>query len=60
MVSSCHITSALRALCSKSHIIILLLSSDISSIEREIIKRKLEWKLNKKPPNPIRETEEEN
>ena len=54
----CHVTSVLGTLRSKVTLLQLPPSSDASSVEREIVKRK--WKPSKKPSKPIRETEEEN
>ena len=54
----CHVTSALGTLCSKVTLLPLPPSSDANSVERGIVKRKLE--PGKKPPNPMRKTGEEN
>ena len=54
----CHVTFALGTLRSKVTLLQLPPFLDASSVKRGIIKEK--WKPSKKPPNPMRETEEEN
>ena len=54
----CHVTSALGTLRSEVTLLQLPLSSDASSVEREIVKGK--WEPGKKPFNPLIETRKEN
>ena len=54
----CHVTSASGTLRSEVTLLQLPLPSDASSVERGIVEEK--WEPSKKPPNPMRETGEEN
>ena len=54
----CHMTSTLGTFCFKGHIIIIDFFLDTNSVKCRIIKGK--WKYSEKPPNPMRETGEEN
>ena len=53
-----HVISALRALRSKGHVIIIVSSFNTNSTKYGLIERK--WKLGEKSPNPIRKTEKDN
>ena len=53
-----YMTSTLETFCSKSHIITIASFLDASFVEHEIVKKK--WELGEKPPNPMKETGEEN
>ena len=54
----CHVTSALGTLRFEVTLLQLPPSSDVSSVERGIVEEK--WEPDKKPPNLMKETEEEN
>ena len=54
----CHVNSALGTFRSKVTLLQLSPFSDVGFVERGIIKKK--WEPSKKPPNLMRETEEEN
>ena len=54
----CYVTSALGTLRSEVTLLQLPLFLDTSSVERGIVEGK--WESGKKPPNLMRETEEEN
>ena len=54
----CHMTSASGTLRSEVTLLQLLLSLDANSVKRGIVEEK--WEPGKKPPNLMREPEEEN